>query len=633
MSKRLNDPEILKGQTKLTPEELVQFCQFQNDAFPPRGEITTFSSEVNQWLVGKHKAYAEKSMLTPDAWRDWLAYAAEKRRMYEAKADIEITTLPQADQDALREEWAHRYHGYFDYWPPNTKAKVDNLLRQYYSRYESEKAKVAAKAKELAEQRRLEALVAKLKAHKFPPLDLPQPDYEKLHAERKNPEKTKRRLLTRWRERFDRLPDHVSLAWKAYYMKGGGTLVEDAGAEEADSDDEATETGSSYYGAWVYLTPDPERQGIHDGDPDTIAAGLRDPSFEQFRRFSEGVRRAYNMLDDDLDALINPPDNAYRPLGLRTLDGKAYQAQTFQKTGGAVLLGVIPKGLTIVYGDPKHGKSAWLQKLAVCVADDRAKFEGLDIEHGPVAFITLDIGAEFGDFQDRALQIQERLGLPFSRDLAATDDQMYLNEPASVDDFLKRCPGQFKVIFVDPLYMAAVGSLKSDDVMMEVIKGLRTLARISDAVVLSHHEPRGEAHLYGSIFLEAAHNSKIHVVRTGDNVTVKVEQLKNDTAREKPFEYRLDGPFLADRRSTKRADAQPSAVAPVELHSQILACLPDNPTRAEDPRPLIDHLLPGSNSEARKKQWQRACKAMAKAGLINLRGEGRGTIIERRRPQ
>ena len=619
--------------TKLTPDELVQFRQFQKDAFPHGGEITEFSWEVANWLSLKHKGRADKSMLTPDVWRDWLAHEAEKRRAYEAQADIEITTLPQADQDALREQWARHYHGRFDYWPPNTKAKVDNLLRRYYSRQESEKAKVVAKAKEQAEQRRLEALVAKLKAHEFPPLDLPPPDYEKLRTERKNPEKTKRRLLTRWQERFNRLPDHVSLAWKAYYVENGSYLVKEAGADGGDGDDEASETDSGYYGVVVYLTPDPERNGIYERDADRIADGLRDPAFEQFRRFSEGVRRAYNMLDDDLDSLINPPDNAYRPLGLRTLDGKAYQAPTFQKTGGAVLPGVIPKGLTIVYGDPKHGKSTWLQKLALCVADDRAKFEGLDIEHGPVAYVTLDIGAEFGDFQGRALQIRERLDLPFSRNLAVTDDQIYLNEPASVEDFLKRCPGQFKMIVVDALYMAAVGSLKSDDVMMEVIKGLRTLARISDTVVLSHHEPRGEAHLYGSMFLEAAHNSKIHVVRTGDNVTVKVEQLKNDTAREKPFEYRLDGPFLADRRSTKRAGAQPAAVAPVELHSQMLACLPEEPIRPEDARPLIDHLLPGNNPEARKKQWQRACKAMVKAGLITLHGEGRGTIIQRRRPQ
>jgi hypothetical protein len=85
-----------------TAEERRQFRQFEKDVFPDRGVVTKFSAEVTNWLVRKHKTHFEKGWVTPDAWREWIAYEAEKRRAYEAQAEIDIATLPQSDQEASR---------------------------------------------------------------------------------------------------------------------------------------------------------------------------------------------------------------------------------------------------------------------------------------------------------------------------------------------------------------------------------------------------------------------------------------------------------------------------------------------------------------------------------------------------
>ena len=273
----------------------------------------------------------------------------------------------------------------------------------------------------------------------------------------------------------------------------------------------------------------------------TVVAGLRHPAFAKFRKFNEGVRQAIKKLDDDLECLLNPPPDAYVPHRGSTLDEIEDEAEQY------VLANVIPEGLAVMYGAPKAGKSSWAQKLSACVSS-AVPFDSAEVAHGRVLYVSCDTGARKGAVKRRMVEILARLELPSNRNMILVEDPVILNDPASIASLLERNPGKYTLVVIDPLYQCVTGSLLQDAVMMEAIKGLGTISRATGgAVLLIHHEPRGSAHLFGSMLLDAALDAQIHVERDKDVVTVKVELLKNGDRAEAAFR-------LSDRGRLSGAD-------------------------------------------------------------------------------
>ena len=102
---------------------------------------------------------------------------------------------------------------------------------------------------------------------------------------------------------------------------------------------------------------------------------------------------------------------------------------------------------------------------------------------------------------------------------------------------------------IDPLYKCLSGDPSQPSVMLAAVAGLARIANETGAAVfVLHHQPKGgDARLYGSVFLDAALDSKVHVERDGDQITVTVDVLKNDDAPEQPFRYTLEGAYLTRR--------------------------------------------------------------------------------------
>jgi hypothetical protein len=276
------------------------------------------------------------------------------------------------------------------------------------------------------------------------------------------------------------------------------------------------------------------------------------------------------------------------------------------------------------------------------VASVGAKFDGIDIQHGAVAYVTLDSGASVKETKPRLIAVRKRLNLEPSGRFYFTDDSLILNEPTSVDHFIEkvRPKGPFKILAVDPMFEAVEGSMIGDAVVVDAMRGAKKLIRqkVTESVIIATHEPKGGGRPFGSILLEAGANAVLHVERTGDNVKVTVMKMKNGKKLTQAFEYKFEGPFLADhnerapiRRGRPAADAP--AKAADDLYAKIEACLPPHtPIRNDEALKLIGGVLPGRNADTRKKQWQRIRKEMADAGLISVSGSergGRGHIIER----
>jgi hypothetical protein len=341
----------------------------------------------------------------------------------------------------------------------------------------------------------------------------------------------------------------------------------------------------------IYLTPKPG-----------CTFSTTDKAFERFARYSETVRHRIKQIDSQHSG------STLADIGED--DRKPY-----------LLDGMIPTGeISLGYGRPKGGKSAWAHKLAICVAfglyfDDEA------VTHGRVLYVTLDPGARKRNVKPRLMEICARLSITPNGNLVIVDDPVILNDPASVASLLRKNPGEFALVIIDPLYKAINGELTQQSVMEAASEGMKMIAvETGAAVLILHHEGRGDSsHGYGSIFLDAAVDAGMHFLRKDDRVTVKADAalFKNGAPRETPFVYRLEGPYLESLTPAaprERKTAAPSIVPDVH-RPDMLALIPTTPTPVREARRLIEHLLSGE-PDAREKQWHRARATWADAGLI-----------------
>ena len=316
--------------------------------------------------------------------------------------------------------------------------------------------------------------------------------------------------------------------------------------------------------------------------------------------------------------------HSIHPRGTRpTLKG--WSLNEIDENDGSVwpVPGVIPHGLTFVYGLPKGGKSLWMQKLSACIAGGVA-FDGIkELEHGRVLYITRDIGASRQEVKKRLMKILPRLDLPadaLDGKLILTDDPFYLNDPASVEKLLAHNPGRFVLVVIDSLFRCVIGSLSQDVVASAAVEAIDRISRATGAAMVAvHHEPRGGEHLFGSVMLDAAYDAQVHVERGKErnSVIVTVQELKNAPISDKPFRYEIEEEYLAPLAGgggTPAATPKP----PSSRHQEMLALLPAGWFTRKEGRKLVEPLLTGTE-EARRKQWQRAVAAMQASGEIEIR--------------
>ena len=209
-----------------------------------------------------------------------------------------------------------------------------------------------------------------------------------------------------------------------------------------------------------------------------------------------------------------------------------------------LLDGVIPAGeLTVIYGSPKAGKSAWGQKVAACVASKNLECDGMPVEHGRVLYVTLDPGARRFQVKQRIAAVCDRLGVPEVMDnkrIVLVDDAVYLDNDESVDHFLQQNRGKFALVVIDPLYKALTsGDPAIAGEMVRATEGMKTIIGATGAaLLLVHHATKARSEMYGSTFLDAALDARLFVERVRNDVTVTVEVVKNGEAPEQPFRYR-----------------------------------------------------------------------------------------------
>lgn len=541
--------------------------------------------EVKRLPLRSHEGYSAAS-ISAELWAEWLA----ARSGY------------LAEQQAQREKWVADDAAY----EAKKKAEADA------------RAARAAKYSEWAE-----AKIAKAQAARMKPVELEPVDFEELHALKKHPEQSKRRLYARWLEKFETLRGPARTAWEAFHSAELMAVTPEAEDIPPDDDDADDDDMSASGGGveWVYLNEcPPGRRELHEGNISEVLTGLRDPTFWQFRKFNEGVRRLIGLIGNPIDRAIVPPHNPHRPEVALDVDLIPHNPTM----AAHIVPNIIPRGWTIPHGDASAGKSVWLIKGCLVIADKNgATFEGLEVEHGPVIYSTLDPSASRDEVRPDVIEIRARLGLQPSGRFHLTDAPLILNEPSSVEHWLElnraRLPA--KVIVVDSLFSSTTGSLAQDTVAKGVRDGVVTLLRSCDAVVTPHHDNKS-GDIFGSAYVTAMLASKIAVVRPalkdgrpGGHVTVTVERLKRADTYLK-LAYTLDGPFLSlgDNADALGADAMPVR------RPDILKLLPTTATPLGKARKLIEHKLTGTTVKSRSGEWKRLRDAWEAAGPVVVEG-------------
>jgi hypothetical protein len=329
-----------------------------------------------------------------------------------------------------------------------------------------------------------------------------------------------------------------------------------------------------------------------------------DKAFERFARYSNFVLRQ-----------LQRTEGAHRGYTLDEIEDDGEDRY--------LLDGVIPAGeLTVIYGAPKHGKSAWAQKLSVCVITDNLDFDGLPVEHGRVLFVTLDPGARRKQVKRRIREICNRLGAPDvlgNKKLVIVDDVVCLDDKESVDHFLQRNPGKFALIVIDPLYKAMTsGDPSIAGAMVAATEGMKTIiGATGGALLIVHHATKSNGEMYGSVFLKAALDAQLFVERAKDTVTVTVEVVKNGEPPDKPFVYRLEKEYLSAEPPVDHDDPPGYPNEPANVtRPDMLELIPTERTLIAKVRPLIDHLLRAPTRKSKEKEWARVRAAWVRDKLV-----------------
>jgi hypothetical protein len=549
-----------------------------DEAFQKRLSHRLQNTKFIAWL--EHLGYDQ------DAVTPLLVYQFDELEWEESHVDP--AKMEMAEWNAGAEQWIHEGHDDCGDIPLE-RPKWEELLRRSAARLKAEraarlKAEEAQRAKaQLENRRRLE--IESLEPPKQSDIAL---NGKSICDAQNACQKGREELSEAWNLKYQELPGDVARAWQIYYDTDGGFPE-------------------------IFLRARKPTASDFPADPTTIKNGLADPEYQKFQRYSAAIRQQLERLEANLEHALNPPAGSRPPL-------KGWSLDEIDENDGSVwpVPGVIPHGLTFVYGLPKGGKSLWMQKLSACIAGS-VPFDGIEgLEHGRVLYITRDIGASRQEVKKRLMKILPRLDLSedaLDGKLILTDDPFYLNDPASVDNLLAHNPGRFVLVVIDSLFRCVIGSLSQDVVASAAVEAIDRISRATGAALVAiHHEPRGGEHLFGSIMLDAAYDAQIHVERGNEraSVIVTVQELKNAPIPDKPFAYRIEEEYLAPGAGATPATTPKLASS---RYQEMLALLPAGSFTRKEGRKLVEPLLTGSK-EARRKQWGRAIAEMKAAGQI-----------------
>jgi hypothetical protein len=294
-----------------------------------------------------------------------------------------------------------------------------------------------------------------------------------------------------------------------------------------------------------------------------------------------------------------------------------------------ILSGTVPAGLTVVYGQPKSGKSFWCIELAVCFATDKP-FHGAALgKSGRVLYVAAEGGGKA--IYNRIMAVARKRGIAEAElelNIEIVEHAVDLNSAPTVDEFLKENPGKWDLVVIDTLARCMSGDENlTADMNMAVAECDRIRRKTGGDLILVHHQGWSKARPRGASALFGALDGLIRVYRNPDRYTVlEVEALREGAVSENNgVLYRLvDGvmePVSPKTKGVEKLREREREMLKIldTLCDQTADAVPIEQWRAAveavDP-PILD----AKSKKGRNQQWRRAIKALKKVESIQEHG-------------
>lgn len=294
-----------------------------------------------------------------------------------------------------------------------------------------------------------------------------------------------------------------------------------------------------------------------------------------------------------------------------------------------ILPDTIPSGLTTVYGPPKSTKTFWCVEVAVCFAAGRP-FHGASLgKHGRVLYVAAEGGGKAIYNRIMAVARKRRISeVDLEANLEVVEHGMDLNNPDSVDEFLKENPGHWDLLIIDTLARCMSGDENSTAEMnMAVAECDRIRRKAGGDLILVHHQGWAKARPRGASALFGALDALIRISRTADrNTVVEVEALREGAVKENNGAlYRLvDGVLESVAAKPKGVDKLRERERRMLEVLEMLFDASKKVVPVKQWRSAVESVSPpildGKSKKVRDQQWRRAVTNLTSLECIKVHG-------------
>jgi len=343
---------------------------------------------------------------------------------------------------------------------------------------------------------------------------------------------------------------------------------------------------------------------LFDDSAEDLDDGAADAEFASHTQNTEGTRRS-RFKGWKLSELANRPDPIW------------------------ILQNTIPAGLTVVYGLPKAGKSFWCIEVATCFAAG-APFHGETLgKSGRVLYLAAEGGGKA--IYNRIMTVARKRGIDefdLELNLEIVEHGIDLNNPNSVDEFLKENPGGWDLVVIDTLARCMSADENSTaDMNMVVAECDRIRRRMGSDLILVHHQGWAKARPRGASALFGALDALIRVYRNAEHdAVVEVEALREGAVTENGgVLYRLSEgvmePIASKPKGVDKLRERERNMLEIldKLCEASKGAVPIKQWRAavEGASPPT---LDGKTKKARDQQWRRAFEKLKEVDSIKIHG-------------
>jgi hypothetical protein len=236
------------------------------------------------------------------------------------------------------------------------------------------------------------------------------------------------------------------------------------------------------------------------------------------------------------------PGNGQKPAAAPRFKTTSFETIMINAKPAYLIKGIIPsRGLIVIWGPPKCGKSFWTLDISMHIALGR-EYRGRRVHQGPSVYCALEGGFGFTNrvvaWRRENLDAHHVEKVPF---YLMNDSIDLIKEHAELIRSIRmQVVGDPAIVFIDTLNRALVGDENNSEDMAKFVKALDAIRiAFNCAVAVVHHCGTAGSRPRGHTSLTGANDAQIAISRDDDGIISAVVEHLKDGAASKPMASRL----------------------------------------------------------------------------------------------